>query len=177
MILGSPRPGIKLTYCTDTRPVQTISEHAKNADLFICEGMYGEEGKEKKAREYKHMTFYEAAHLAKEADVNTAGSLLFIYLVTHELLFSFSCRNIKKSVLNKNIFSNKKLTLGVFLILLVQIIVLVTPISKYFIVPNIKINYILITIGICFIMFVLGELVKPIYTKLFKDYREVKNEK
>ena len=116
-------------------------------------------------------------YFAKEADVNTAGSLLFIYLVTHELLFSFSCRDIKKSVLNKNIFSNKKLTLGVFLILLVQIIVLVTPISKYFIVPNIKINYILITIGICFIMFVLGELVKPIYTKLFKDYREVKNEK
>lgn len=116
-------------------------------------------------------------YFAKEADVNTAGSLLFIYLVTHELLFSFSCRNIKKSVLNKNIFSNKKLTLGVFLILLVQVIVLVTPISKYFIVPNIKINYILITIGICFIMFILGELVKPIYTKLFKDYREVKNEK
>ena len=114
---------------------------------------------------------------AKEADVNTAGSLLFIYLVTHELLFSFSCRNIKKSVLNKDIFSNKKLTLGVLTILLVQVIVLVTPISKYFIVPNIKINYILITIGICFIMFVLGELVKPIYTKLFKDYREVKNEK
>ncbi len=58
-----------MTYCTDTRPVPAISEHAKNADLFICEGMYGEEGKEKKAREYKHMTFYEAAHLAKEADV------------------------------------------------------------------------------------------------------------
>lgn len=116
-------------------------------------------------------------YFAKEADVNTAGSLLFIYLVTHELLFSFSCRDIKKSVLNKNIFSNKKLTLGVLTILLVQVIVLVTPISKYFIVPNIKINYILITIGICFIMFLLGELVKPIYTKLFKDYREVKNEK
>ena len=116
-------------------------------------------------------------YFAKEADVNTAGSLLFIYLVTHELLFSFSCRNIKKSVLNKNIFSNKKLTLGVLTILLVQVIVLVTPISKYFIVPNIKINYILITIGICFIMFILGELVKPVYTKLFKDYREVKNEK
>ena len=116
-------------------------------------------------------------YFAKEIDINTAGSLLFIYLVTHELLFSFSCRDIKKSVLNKNIFSNKKLTLGVLTILLVQIIVLVTPISKYFIVPNIKINYILITIGICFIMFLLGELVKPIYTKLFKDYREVKNEK
>ena len=116
-------------------------------------------------------------YFAKEIDINTAGSLLFIYLVTHELLFSFSCRNIKKSVLNKDIFSNKKLTLGVLTILLVQVIVLVTPISKYFIVPNIKINYILITIGICFVMFILGELVKPVYTKLFKDYREVKNEK
>ena len=116
-------------------------------------------------------------YFAKEADVNTAGSLLFIYLVTHELLFSFSCRNIKKSVLNKDIFSNKKLTLGVALILLVQILVLVTPISKYFIVSNIKISYVLITVGICLLMFVLGELVKPIYTKLFKDYREVRNEK
>ena len=44
-----------------------IAEYAKDADLFICEGMYGEEGKEGKAREYKHMTFYEAARLAVQA--------------------------------------------------------------------------------------------------------------
>ena len=31
--------------------------------------MYGEKDKLKKAREYKHMTFYEAAELAREADV------------------------------------------------------------------------------------------------------------
>lgn len=69
MILGEARKGIKLTYCTDTRPIPAIAEHASGADLFICEGMYGEEGKEKKAKEYKHMTFYEAARLAKQADV------------------------------------------------------------------------------------------------------------
>ena len=69
MILGEPRPGIKLTYCTDTRPVPAISEHAKNADLFICEGMYGEPEKDAKAREYKHMTMKEAAKLAKKAQV------------------------------------------------------------------------------------------------------------
>ncbi|GLC82577.1 ribonuclease Z [Lacrimispora brassicae] len=67
MVLGSARRGLKVTYCTDTRPVPVIAEYAKEADLFICEGMYGEEGKETKAREYKHMTFYEAARLAKEA--------------------------------------------------------------------------------------------------------------
>lgn len=69
MVLGPPRKGIKLTYCTDTRPVDAIKEHAKGSDLFICEGMYGEKDKAAKAVEYKHMTFYEAATLAKEAEV------------------------------------------------------------------------------------------------------------
>lgn len=69
MVLGEQRKGIKLTYCTDTRPTQSIVDHAMHSDLFICEGMYGEKGKEAKAREYKHMTFYEAAKLAKAAEV------------------------------------------------------------------------------------------------------------
>ncbi|MDA6260010.1 hypothetical protein OSJ98_25985, partial [Escherichia coli] len=39
------------------------------SDLFICEGMYGEQDKEQKAKAYKHMTYQEAAGLAKEANV------------------------------------------------------------------------------------------------------------
>lgn len=69
MVLGQPRKGIKLTYCTDSRPTREIIENARGSDLFICEGMYGEPDKEKKAKEYKHMTFYEAATMAKEAQV------------------------------------------------------------------------------------------------------------
>ena len=69
MVLGPPRRGIKLTYCTDTRPVTAIIENAKHSDLFICEGMYGEEDKDSKAKENKHMTFSEAAALAKDAEV------------------------------------------------------------------------------------------------------------
>ena len=69
MVLGPPRKGIKVTYCTDSRPVQAIADNASDADLFICEGMYGEPGKESKAKEYRHMTMYEAANLAREAGV------------------------------------------------------------------------------------------------------------
>ena len=69
MVLGPARKGIKLTYCTDTRPTDSIRNNAKGSNLFICEGMYGEKDKLKKAKEYKHMTFYEAAQLAKEAEV------------------------------------------------------------------------------------------------------------
>lgn len=69
MVLGSPRKGIKLTYCTDTRPTDSIVKNAAGSDLFICEGMYGEPDKEEKAKEHKHMTFDEAAGLAKAAGV------------------------------------------------------------------------------------------------------------
>ena len=69
MVMGSARKGIKVTYCTDTRPTENIVTHAQMADLFICEGMYGEPEKKAKAREYKHMTFYEAAQMAKNAQV------------------------------------------------------------------------------------------------------------
>ena len=70
MVLGPARKGLKITYCTDTRPTESIKKNAAGSDLFVCEGMYGEKDKLKKAKEYKHMTFYEAAQLAKEADVN-----------------------------------------------------------------------------------------------------------
>lgn len=69
MVLGPDRKGIKVTYTTDTRPTESILHNAVNSDLFICEGMYGEEDKIEKAKGYKHMTFREAATLAKDAEV------------------------------------------------------------------------------------------------------------
>ncbi len=70
LVLGPPRKGIKLTYCTDTRPVAAITENARNADLLIIEGMYAEKEKAAKARQYKHMTFYEAAEIARDAEAS-----------------------------------------------------------------------------------------------------------
>jgi ribonuclease Z len=67
MVMGPSRQGIKVTYCTDSRPVDTIWKAAKDSDLFICEGMYGEPDKLVKAKQFKHMTFYEAAELGKKA--------------------------------------------------------------------------------------------------------------
>lgn len=69
MVLGPARKGIKVTYCTDTRPTESIVKSAEGSDLFICEGMYAEKEKIVKAKQYKHMTFYEAADMAKRAKV------------------------------------------------------------------------------------------------------------
>lgn len=69
MVLGPARKGIKVTYCTDSRPAESIIRNARGADLFICEGMYGEKEKAASAREKKHMMFQEAAVLAAKAEV------------------------------------------------------------------------------------------------------------
>ena len=69
MVMGPERKGIRVTYTTDTRPTESITEHAWGADLFICEGMYGEKEKMENAKKNKHMTFYEAAELARDAKV------------------------------------------------------------------------------------------------------------
>lgn len=116
-------------------------------------------------------------YYAKTKDANVAGSLMFIYLVANELLYSFSCRNLKKSVLNKKLFDNIRLSIGVGILMILQVIVLTTGISKFFIVDDIEFVNVLIVLGICLVTFVLGELIKPMYVKLFKDYTEVQNEK
>lgn len=69
MVLGQARKGLKVTYSTDTRPTDSITANAVGSDLLILEGMYGEPEKLAKAREHKHMTMYEAAQIARKAQV------------------------------------------------------------------------------------------------------------
>ena len=109
--------------------------------------------------------------LSKNVGIQTATSLLFIYLICNELLFAYSCRNPKKSILNKHIFENKTLNLSFISIIILQILLFVSPLGKYFIAGKINIKLILLTIIITIVSFILEELFKPIFTKLFKDYR------
>lgn len=69
MVLGEERKGIRVTYCTDSRPVERLIGFAEKSDLFICEGLYAEDEKLEKAISKKHMIFSEAAKLGKLSDV------------------------------------------------------------------------------------------------------------
>ena len=64
-VMGGERQGIKVSYITDTRPVPALSALAENSDLLICEGMFGDPEKQDRAEKSGHMTFAEAATLAK----------------------------------------------------------------------------------------------------------------
>ena len=69
MVQGKSRQGIKISFCTDTRPNVRLMEFIKHSDLFVCDGMYGDDGDYEKAVENKHMLFSEAAMLARDGEV------------------------------------------------------------------------------------------------------------
>ena len=69
MVLGPARKGIKIVYCTDTRPTETLDGFASFADLFVCEGLYGSFENQQKTAAHMHMSFMEAAEIARKAQV------------------------------------------------------------------------------------------------------------
>jgi ribonuclease Z len=100
MVLGEARKGIKISYCTDSRPISGLIEFIRESDLFIGEGMYGDDSYLEKAKLNGHMLFSECASLAKE------GSVKELWL-TH---FSPLLYNPEEFLHNAtNIFENTKL--------------------------------------------------------------------
>ncbi|SHJ19902.1 ribonuclease Z [Lutispora thermophila] len=69
MVLGEKRRGIKVSFVSDTRPTEAIPDFIRDSDLFICEGTYGDDMDSEKAQRNRHMTFKEAAMLAKDGEV------------------------------------------------------------------------------------------------------------
>ncbi|MGG5461923.1 ribonuclease Z [Clostridium sp. B9] len=69
MVLGDERKGIKIVYATDTRPIKELPDFIKDSDLYISEGTYGDDEDLHKAIKNKHMTFREAAEMAKDGGV------------------------------------------------------------------------------------------------------------
>ena len=66
-VMGQPRRGLTLAYVTDTRPTPELPGFVSEADLLVCEGMYGDPEQLDRAVERGHMVFEEAARIAAEA--------------------------------------------------------------------------------------------------------------
>lgn len=70
MVTDGNRKTIKVTYVTDTLPFDDIADLAFRSDLFICEGMYGDESQKDSLNEKHHMLMQDACYLAKLAEVD-----------------------------------------------------------------------------------------------------------
>jgi ribonuclease Z len=65
--LGPERRGVSLGFVTDTRPVPEMAPLLHDVDLLVCEGTYGDDADMEKAVSHTHMTFREAATIARDA--------------------------------------------------------------------------------------------------------------
>lgn len=94
MVLGPKRKDLKLSYITDTRPIETIPEFIRGSDLFICEGIYGGDEMREKAERYYHMIFSEAAELAKAGAVKELWLTHFSQALTTPEMYIPAARKI-----------------------------------------------------------------------------------
>ena len=82
-VLGPPRRGLRVVYATDTCPTAGLTLFVGGADLFICEGMYGDEEDKPKRWQAQHMTFAEAATVARDGGARRLWLTHFSPGLTH----------------------------------------------------------------------------------------------
>ncbi len=68
MVTDEQRKPIKVTYMTDSRYFDKMIDFARNSDLLISEGMYGDDEYISKMAEKGHMVFSQSAEIAKKSD-------------------------------------------------------------------------------------------------------------
>jgi ribonuclease Z len=70
-VMGSPRPGRKIVYTGDTRPiVPALVAYGKDADVLIHDATY-DESEKARATEFYHATAAQAGQAAAAADART----------------------------------------------------------------------------------------------------------
>lgn len=68
-VTGEKKRPLKITYATDTLPVAELELFALDADLLICEGMYGSYDKKQSMNEKRHMLMQDACNIALNSQV------------------------------------------------------------------------------------------------------------
>lgn len=98
-----------------------------------------------------------------------ATTMTFLTLILLEVIFAYSCRNLKKNIINKNLFSNKYMNKSIFALGIIQIIIFITPLKSIFNIVDLKLFQVIYCFVVVILLFLTDELSKNIIIKLFKD--------
>ncbi len=96
-------------------------------------------------------------------------SMAFLTLILSEMIFAYSCRNLKQSMLEENLFANGYLNKSMFCLGLVQLIIFITPLKNLFGIVTLNLWQTSYCFLIIILMFFVDELSKNIISKIFKD--------
>lgn len=97
----------------------------------------------------------------KSFSLELAQTLALLSVVINEFVFAYNCRSINELIIERKIFSNKQLNIGILVLLIVQLFVFLTPIGRFFGLVRITVLQFIFVILINLIGFILIEITKP----------------
>ena len=100
---------------------------------------------------------------------DVASTLALLSLVMQEIIYAFSCRNLKKYIFKEGIFSNKAFNIGISILLIIEALIFLTPIGNIINVVVVDIKAILLVILFNLLAFIIYEISKVKVAKIFKD--------
>ena len=98
-----------------------------------------------------------------------ASTLALLTVVIQEIAYAISCRNLKRKISRKKLFSNKVMNYCLLLVILIEMIFFLTPVGKVIEIANVPLNIMLYVVIVNMFVFFIYEGVKPVLNKLFKD--------
>ncbi len=105
----------------------------------------------------------------KMYSINIAATQAFLTLVFLEMIFTFSCRNLKESMLGRKMLENKYINKSMLILIVFQLIIFLTPLRRIFGIAKLNIIQILSCAVVVIIIYIIDEITKKIFTKILKD--------
>ena len=101
--------------------------------------------------------------------VSISISMAFLCLILLEMIFAFTCRNLKKNIIFEGMFKNRVMNKSMIILFLIQILLFITPLRNIFGIVRLSLFQLTYCIIIVLTIFLIDELTKTILVKLFKD--------
>ena len=105
----------------------------------------------------------------KVYSIEIASSTAFLTLILLEMIYSYSCKNLKSSILDENILNNSYLNKSIIGLSIVQLLIFITPLKNIFNIVNLNLFQVFYCFLIVILIFLIDELSKKLLSKLFRD--------
>ncbi len=86
-----------------------------------------------------------------------------------EMIYGYTCKNLKKNVIGSLMFNNKILNKSMILLGIVQLLIFITPLKHVFNISNISFIQVIYSVIVVALIFVIDEFSKNIVKNKFKD--------
>lgn len=98
-----------------------------------------------------------------------AITMAFLTLILSEMIYAFSCKDLKRKVLGKKLVMNQFMNYSMLILGIIQILLFVTPLKHIFHIINLNAIQVCLCTLLVLVIFFIDEFTKPILRRLFKD--------